>query len=91
MAQNDAKSFCFQVLFSLYGDALAQLNRHREAEMWHKAALDAGPDHVPAHLSYGKWLSKNVSYARVLKRILKETNTDKRLFVVKPLFFFFFK
>ncbi|KAF0770551.1 protein O-mannosyl-transferase TMTC2-like, partial [Aphis craccivora] len=47
------------VLFSLYGDALAQLNRHREAEMWHKAALEVGPDHVPAHLSYGKWLAKN--------------------------------
>lgn len=30
--------------------------------MWHKAALEAGPDHVPAHLSYGKWLAKNVSY-----------------------------
>lgn len=50
-----------QVLFSLYGDALAQLNRHKEAEMWHKAALEVGPDHVPAHLSYGKWLAKNVS------------------------------
>ncbi|CAI6344927.1 unnamed protein product [Macrosiphum euphorbiae] len=50
-----------RVLFSLYGDALAQLNRHREAEMWHKAALEVGPDHVPAHLSYGKWLAKNVS------------------------------
>ncbi|XP_060851447.1 protein O-mannosyl-transferase TMTC2-like [Rhopalosiphum padi] len=48
-----------RVLFSLYGDALAQLNRHREAEMWHKAALEVGPDHVPAHLSYGKWLAKN--------------------------------
>jgi len=54
-------NFHLQVLFSLYGDALAQLNRHREAEMWHKAALEVGPDHVPAHLSYGKWLAKNVS------------------------------
>ncbi|XP_050524202.1 protein O-mannosyl-transferase TMTC2-like isoform X2 [Daktulosphaira vitifoliae] len=48
-----------RVLFSLYGDALSQLNRHREAEMWHKAALEAGPDHVPSHLNYGKWLAKN--------------------------------
>uniref|UniRef100_A0A0A9XPY3 dolichyl-phosphate-mannose--protein mannosyltransferase n=2 Tax=Lygus hesperus TaxID=30085 RepID=A0A0A9XPY3_LYGHE len=48
-----------QVLYNLLGEALTRLERHEEAEGWFKAALSAKPDHVPAHLTYGKLLAKN--------------------------------
>lgn len=50
-----------QVLYNLLGDAYSQLKQTEEAEKWYKAALQAKPDHVPAHLTYGKLLAKNVS------------------------------
>lgn len=53
--------FPFQVLYNLLGESLTRLERHEEAERWFKAALSAKPDHVPAHLTYGKLLAKNVS------------------------------
>ncbi|ERL89072.1 hypothetical protein D910_06449 [Dendroctonus ponderosae] len=37
------------------------MKRDEEAEKWYRAALDAEPDHVPAHITYGKLLAKNVS------------------------------
>uniref|UniRef100_T1HCI5 TPR_REGION domain-containing protein n=1 Tax=Rhodnius prolixus TaxID=13249 RepID=T1HCI5_RHOPR len=48
-----------QVLYNLLGESLTRLERHEEAERWFKAALSAKPDHVPAHLTYGKLLAKN--------------------------------
>lgn len=53
--------FFFQILYNLLGEALSKLQQHDEAERWYKAALSAKPDHVPAHLTYGKLLAKNVS------------------------------
>lgn len=43
------------------GDILAQLHQWTEAEKFHKAALAVQSDHVPAHLSYGNMLARNVS------------------------------
>lgn len=37
------------------------MGHHEEAERWHKAAMQAKPDHIPTHLIYGKLLAKNVS------------------------------
>lgn len=51
----------FQVLYNLLGDAYSQIKKTAQAEKWYKAALQAKPDHVPAHLTYGKLLAKNVS------------------------------
>ncbi|KAL1139505.1 hypothetical protein AAG570_006488, partial [Ranatra chinensis] len=48
-----------QILYNLLGEALTRLQRHEEAEQWFKASLEAKPDHVPAHLTYGKLLAKN--------------------------------
>lgn len=48
-----------QVLYNLLGESLGRQGRHEEAERWFKAALSAKPDHVPAHLTYGKLLAKN--------------------------------
>lgn len=46
----------------MLGEAHTKLGHYEEAERWYKAALDAEPDHVPAHLKYGRMLAKNVSY-----------------------------
>ncbi|RZF42735.1 hypothetical protein LSTR_LSTR015153 [Laodelphax striatellus] len=47
------------ILYNLLGESLTKLQQHDEAERWYKAALSAKPDHVPAHLTYGKLLAKN--------------------------------
>lgn len=39
---------------------MSRLQRFKEAERWYQAALQAEPDHVPAHITYGKLLAKNV-------------------------------
>lgn len=34
-----------------------RLNRLEEAGYWYRESLKAKPDHIPAHLTYGKLLS----------------------------------
>lgn len=51
----------FQSVFNVLGETLARLHQDEEAERWYQAALNAQPDHVPAHITYGKLLAKNVS------------------------------
>ncbi|ENN74513.1 hypothetical protein YQE_08902, partial [Dendroctonus ponderosae] len=48
-------------VYNVLGETLAKMKRDEEAEKWYRAALDAEPDHVPAHITYGKLLAKNVS------------------------------
>ena len=50
-----------QGIYNLLGEAYVVLNDTLEAEKWFKMSLKAKPDHVPAFLTYGKLLSKNVS------------------------------
>lgn len=50
-----------QSVFNVLGETLARLHQDEEAERWYQAALHAQPDHVPAHITYGKLLAKNVS------------------------------
>lgn len=50
----------FQSVFNVLGETLARLQQDEEAERWYQAALSAQPDHVPAHITYGKLLAKNV-------------------------------
>ena len=51
----------FKSVFNVLGETLARLQQDEEAERWYQAALNAQPDHVPAHITYGKLLAKNVS------------------------------
>jgi tetratricopeptide (TPR) repeat protein len=51
----------FKSVFNVLGETLARLHQDEEAERWYQAALNAQPDHVPAHITYGKLLAKNVS------------------------------
>nr|XP_018903016.1 PREDICTED: transmembrane and TPR repeat-containing protein 2-like [Bemisia tabaci]XP_018903017.1 PREDICTED: transmembrane and TPR repeat-containing protein 2-like [Bemisia tabaci] len=48
-----------QILYNLLGEALSRLGQVEAAEYWYQAALQAKPDHVPAHLTYGKLLARN--------------------------------
>ncbi|KAJ8922615.1 hypothetical protein NQ315_007647 [Exocentrus adspersus] len=48
-------------VFNVLGETLARLQQDEEAERWYMAALHAQPDHVPAHITYGKLLAKNSS------------------------------
>jgi len=50
-----------QSLFNMLGEAYSRLGRDADAEPWFRASLSTRPDHVPAHLTYGKLLSRNVS------------------------------
>lgn len=46
----------------MVGETLARLQQDAAAERWYQAALNAKPDHVPAHITYGKLIAKNVSF-----------------------------
>lgn len=37
-----------------------RLNKLAEAEHWYRESLRAKPDHIPAHLTYGKLLAMTV-------------------------------
>lgn len=43
------------------GEAFFKLKQFEEAERWYQQALKAKADHIPAHLTYAKLLSKWVS------------------------------
>lgn len=49
-----------------------KLNKLEDAKHWYRESLKAKPDHVPAHLTYGKLLSIMVSHhGNLLVLILK--------------------
>ncbi|KAL3222705.1 hypothetical protein MRX96_000597 [Rhipicephalus microplus] len=47
-----------QSLYNMMGEAYFKLGDFFEAERWYKEALKAKHDHIPAHLTYAKLLSK---------------------------------
>ncbi|XP_055591689.1 protein O-mannosyl-transferase TMTC2-like [Uranotaenia lowii] len=50
-----------QGIYHRLGDVFARLNQWSEAERFQRAALEAQPDHIEAHLSYGSMLARNSS------------------------------
>jgi len=48
-------------VYNLLGETLSKLQQYAEAERWFQASLASQPDHVPAHITYGKLLARNVS------------------------------
>uniref|UniRef100_A0A667ZU19 dolichyl-phosphate-mannose--protein mannosyltransferase n=1 Tax=Myripristis murdjan TaxID=586833 RepID=A0A667ZU19_9TELE len=55
--QKMPRQFAPQSLFNMMGEAYMRLNRLEEAGHWYRESLRAKPDHIPAHLTYGKLLS----------------------------------
>ncbi|XP_053365081.1 protein O-mannosyl-transferase TMTC2 [Clarias gariepinus] len=49
--------FAPQSLYNMMGEAYMKLNKLEDAKHWYRESLKAKPDHVPAHLTYGKLLS----------------------------------
>ncbi|XP_065353205.1 protein O-mannosyl-transferase Tmtc2-like [Cloeon dipterum] len=52
-----------QSIYNLIGETYGRLGQHVEAEPWLQASLASKPDHIPAHLNYGKILATNKSRA----------------------------
>ena len=50
-----------QAVLNLLGEANRFMNKTEEAERYYLAALKVKPDHIPAYLTYGKLLARNVS------------------------------
>lgn len=70
-AENRGKAVNYQAqgILNVLGEALQALNKTTEAELSFQAALAAKPDHIPAYLTYGKLLAKNVSeYSKMSRR-----------------------
>ena len=57
-----AVNYQAQGILNVLGEAYQALNRTLEAEKSFQAALQVKPDHIPAYLTYGKLLAKNVRY-----------------------------
>ncbi|KAK7886158.1 hypothetical protein WMY93_025779 [Mugilogobius chulae] len=55
--QKMPRQFAPHSLFNMIGEAYMKLNRLDEAGHWYRESLRAKPDHIPAHLTYGKLLS----------------------------------
>ncbi|MGH0175273.1 UNVERIFIED_CONTAM: hypothetical protein FKN15_070231 [Acipenser sinensis] len=51
------RQFAPQSLYNMMGEAYMRLNKLTEAEHWYRESLQAKPDHIPAHLTYGKLLA----------------------------------
>ncbi|XP_004548336.3 protein O-mannosyl-transferase TMTC2 [Maylandia zebra] len=55
--QKMPRQFAPHSLFNMMGEAYMRLNRLEEAGHWYRESLRVKPDHIPAHLTYGKLLS----------------------------------
>lgn len=42
------------------GEAYMRMNKLADAEYWYRESLRVKPDHIPAHLTYGKLLAMTV-------------------------------
>ena len=49
----------------MLGEAYFKLDRLKEAEFWYREALRVKADHIPAHLTYGKLLTRMVTFSLV--------------------------
>ncbi|KAL1509689.1 hypothetical protein ABEB36_004391 [Hypothenemus hampei] len=61
IAANLPKHYPPQKVYNVLGETLAKMHQDDEAEKWYRAALEAQPEHVAAHITYGQLLAKNVS------------------------------
>ncbi|XP_055542492.1 protein O-mannosyl-transferase TMTC2 [Wyeomyia smithii] len=73
-----------QGIYHRLGEVFARLNQWTEAERFQRAALEAQPDHVAAHLSYGSMLARNSSRTseaeQWFKRALRLAPSDASVF-----------
>ncbi|XP_066541423.1 protein O-mannosyl-transferase TMTC2 isoform X2 [Hoplias malabaricus] len=74
--QKMPRQFAPQSLYNMMGEAYMRLNKLPEAEHWYRESLRAKPDHIPAHLTYGKLLAMTGQKAEAEKYFLKAIQLD---------------
>ncbi|CAO1368458.1 unnamed protein product [Diamesa hyperborea] len=65
------KSYPPQGIYHRLGDIFVRLKKWSEAERFHRAALEAQPDHIGAHISYGTMLARNSSRSSEAEQYFK--------------------
>ncbi|XP_050929487.1 protein O-mannosyl-transferase TMTC2 isoform X1 [Lates calcarifer] len=61
---------------TLSGEAYMRLSKLTEAEHWYRESLRAKPDHIPAHLTYGKLLAMTGQKTEAERYFLKAIQLD---------------
>ncbi|XP_030221030.1 protein O-mannosyl-transferase TMTC2 isoform X1 [Gadus morhua] len=74
--QKMPRQFAPQSLYNMMGEAYMRLNKLEEAGHWYRESLRAKPDHIPAHLTYGKLLALKGQKAEAEKYFLKAIQLD---------------
>ncbi|KAG8439528.1 hypothetical protein GDO86_005650 [Hymenochirus boettgeri] len=70
------KQFSPQSLYNMMGEAYMRLNKITEAEHWYIESLRSKPDHIPAHLTYGKLLTLTGRKGEAERYFLKAIQLD---------------
>ncbi|XP_043565623.1 protein O-mannosyl-transferase TMTC2 isoform X2 [Chiloscyllium plagiosum] len=74
--QKMPKQFAPQSLYNMMGEAYMRLNKLTEAEYWYLESLHSKPDHIPAHLTYGKLLALTGRKEEAEKYFLRSIQLD---------------
>lgn len=74
--QKMPRQFSPHSLYNMMGEAYVRLNRLEEAGHWYRESLQAKPDHIPAHLTYGKLLSITGQKLQAEKYYLRAIQLD---------------
>ncbi|KAK2841981.1 hypothetical protein Q5P01_012181 [Channa striata] len=74
--QKMPRQFAPQSLYNMMGEAFMRLNKLAEAEHWYRESLRAKPDHIPAHLTYGKLLALTGQKTEAERYFLKAIQLD---------------
>ncbi|XP_035497639.2 protein O-mannosyl-transferase TMTC2 [Scophthalmus maximus] len=74
--QKMPRQFAPQSLYNMMGEAYIRLNKLTEAEHWYRESLRAKPDHIPAHLTYGKLLAMTGQKTEAERYFLKAIQLD---------------
>ncbi|XP_035283189.1 protein O-mannosyl-transferase TMTC2 [Anguilla anguilla] len=74
--QKMPRQFAPQSLYNMMGEAYMRLNRLQEAGHWYRESLRAKPDHIPAHLTYGKLLAMMGQKTEAEQYFLKAISLD---------------
>nr|XP_006633670.1 PREDICTED: transmembrane and TPR repeat-containing protein 2 isoform X1 [Lepisosteus oculatus] len=74
--QKMPRQFAPQSLYNMIGEAYMRLNKLTEAEHWYRESLRAKPDHIPAHLTYGKLLALTGQKLEAERYFLKAIQLD---------------
>ncbi|XP_055789951.1 protein O-mannosyl-transferase TMTC2-like [Salvelinus fontinalis] len=74
--QKMPRQFAPQSLYNMMGEAYMRLNKLTEAKHWYRESLRAKPDHIPAHLTYGKLLALTGQKTEAERFFLKAIQLD---------------